>query len=112
MLRKMLAALSVALVALLFTSPTALADNSDNTNETTYWQNYYGGDTVCYKDDSSKGTVSGSTVTLKDGGWSHLIVKGGAVDTGSGKGNAVYNNPSAGTAYATPTNGGDQAPDV
>lgn len=112
MLRKLVATLSVALVALLFTSPTALATDSDNTNNVTYWQNYYGGGTVCYKDDSSKGTVNGKTVTLKDGGWTHLIVKGGSVDTGAGPGNVTYDNPKAGTAYAAPNNSGGQPADV
>jgi hypothetical protein len=112
MLRKSIAALSVAMVALLFTSPTALATNEDNTNNTTYWETYFGGGTVCYIDDSSKGTVNGTTVTLKDGGWDYLIVKGGSEDTGDGPGNKVYSNPAKDTPYSAPKNNGGQTSDV
>ena len=106
MLRKVLAAVAVAVVSMLVASPTALAKNDDNTNEVTYWQNLYGNGTVCYKDDTTKGSEGASSVTLNDGHWSHLIVKGGAEDTGSGPGNVVYDNPKAGVAYSTPKNHG------
>ncbi|MEO6942826.1 MAG: hypothetical protein ABI238_06265, partial [Terrimesophilobacter sp.] len=88
----------------------ANAENADNTNNTSYWENVYPGST-CYKDDAKYGAVSsdGMTVTLSGSyDWTALIVKGGAVDYGQGPGNKVYGSPVSGTPYSPPLNAGNQ----
>jgi hypothetical protein len=81
----------------------------DNTNETTYWENLYPG-TTCYKDDPTYGSLADSNkaVVLVNGTYVVLIVKSGAEDNGDGPGNAVYENPTPGTNYYGPLNGGGQ----
>ncbi|MGU3647044.1 hypothetical protein ACLBXX_18965 [Microbacterium sp. C23T] len=91
---------------------------SSDTNKTSYWEKQYASHGAkCYSydaDDSTahgKVTDSGKTVTLKPFSsswtpydhWELLVIKGGSLW------NNVIEHPKAGVAYASPSNGNNQA---
>jgi hypothetical protein len=98
----------------LAASAPAFGTDMENLNDASYWSELYGAD--CEKYDPP-GTVNDQgyladddkAVVLYEGDWVVLIVKSGSEDVGHGAGNAVYENPVAGTNYYGPlNNGGEQ----
>jgi hypothetical protein len=92
----------------------ASAGNDGNTNGIGYWADTYG--TTCIKYEAGVASTYGAVtdednVTLNSSAtWQYLIVKGAAVDSGDGMGNAIYTLPKAGTPYPAPlTKSGQQA---
>lgn len=94
-----------------------------NPNDPDYWESRTEHPSTCYKhtaDGGSHGGLAdnGKAVKLKTfqpswgTHWELLVVKGGSIDVGYGRGNAVYDHPSAGVNYYPPSNGGGQRPSV
>lgn len=117
--------LALTLLQASFFAAAAAAD-VDDPNHPDYWEALYPGAVECYYHTGD--SAHGSIVTDDAGDeavqlnvfqdawpgdhWEVLIVKGGAEDVGDGRGNAVYEHPTAGTSYYPPLNGGEQQPDV
>ena len=103
----MLSAGAVSLGAM--SASAAGGGDQSNTNGEAYWEAKYDAD--CFKYDANQDSPYGSVtednkaVKLNPGGWIALIVNGGSND------NEVA-NPESGHAYQTPTNKGEQAPNV
>ena len=109
----------VALFASLVTiyMPTPAQADSHTPNQAGYWEDLYPEASECIKygatGSNQHGSSDGTAVTLNSGfEFVVLIVKGGSVDHGYGPGNAVYENPVAGTAYSAPANAGGQSAEV
>jgi hypothetical protein len=103
---------TLLVAALLVAAWTGTAGAAtSNPNDPAYYET---GTSVCYKAESTTahGTVQGGTVVLNPHqagwygtGWVLLVVKGGDDRN-------IYEHPTAGVPYSTPTNGGGQVPDV
>lgn len=117
--------LGVVLVAasVLLGGFAASAGADHNPNDPDYWESRTEHPSTCYYHEASGGSHgrladSGKAVKLNafdpswGTHWELLVVKGGSVDNGYGRGNAVYHHPSAGVNYYPPSNGGGQRPDV
>ncbi|RZS56282.1 hypothetical protein EV141_1739 [Microcella putealis] len=113
--RKILAVVTTLALALGMSvggAATAFANpnNGSEMNQASYWKNLYPHAVECYKHTASGGEhggLSGGGVKLNTfkqswpgDRWEVLIVKGG---NGDNFGNAVYEFPTAGTVYKTPT---------
>ena len=94
-----------------------------NPNDPDYWESRTEHPSTCYYHEADGGSHggladNGKAVKLKTfqpswgTHWELLVVKGGSIDVGYGRGNAVYDHPSAGVNYYPPSNGGDQRPSV
>ena len=94
-----------------------------NPNDPDYWESRTEHPSTCYYHEADGGSHggladNGKAVKLKafqpswGTHWELLVVKGGSIDVGYGRGNAVYGHPSAGVNYYPPSNGGGQRPSV
>lgn len=94
-----------------------------NPNDPDYWESRTEHPSTCYYHEADGGSHggladNGKAVKLKafqpswGTHWELLVVKGGSIDVGYGRGNAVYDHPSAGVNYYPPSNGGGQRPSV
>lgn len=94
-----------------------------NPNDPDYWESRTEHPSTCYYHEADGGSHggladNGKAVKLKafqpswGTHWELLVVKGGSIDVGYGRGNAVYDHPSAGVNYYPPSDGDGQRPSV
>lgn len=114
-------AIAVGVAALSLTAIAPANANEKNMNDPENWVSIAADmagvpadNIVCVKDQYGSVVENGTAVSLptytgEGTGWALIVVKGGGEESDWGKGNAdPVANPTAGTAYFTPSNGGGQ----